>query len=427
MIPDIGTLREMAGLPGLLGAAYVGGLLLSLTPCVYPMIPVTVAAFGARTLSRPRALVHGVLYVLGIAVTYASLGAWAAATGRIFGASLADPRVAGGFALALGAFAVVSFGWWPALERLLSRTPGFALRIGGASPGGALAMGLVAGIVFAPCVGPFVAGVLTYVAATGDVPLGASLLGVVAIGMGTPFLALAMTASELRRLPRVGALPEVARFALGLLLLAAAFYFARLALPPPVFGGLLVLALAGLGFERLVRGRRVGSLGWRAVGATALVLAMALTGYRFGPAAPAEPLAWRSDVDVALAEARDAGRFAVVDFTADWCLACHELDRLTFRDPAVARLLARAVRVRIDATRTTETVEALFARFGVYGLPAVVVLDPVGRIVEDARIASFIGPDEAVELLERAGLGGDDAPAAMLDRQPDDHPEESST
>lgn len=427
MIPDVATLRELAGLPGLFAAAYAGGLLLSLTPCVYPMIPVTVAAFGARTLSRPRALGHGLAYVAGIAVTYAGLGAWAAATGRIFGASLADPRVAGGFALVLGGLAAISLGWLPALERALSRTPRFVLRLGGASPGGAFAMGLVAGVVFAPCVGPFVVGVLAYVAGTGDVPLGASLLAVVAIGMGTPFLALAMVSSELRRLPRAGGLPEAARFVLGLALLAASLYFARLALAPAYFRVVLVGFLVAIGFERMVRGHRTRSTGWRVVGATALLLAMALVGHRFGPASPAEPLAWRADVDVALAEAQAAGRYAVVDFTADWCLPCHELDRLTFRDPAVARLLAGAVRIRIDASRTTEAVEALFARFGVYGLPAVLVLGPDGQVIEDARIVSFIGPEEAVALFERAGLRAEALPTLEGDTERTKIREEGAT
>jgi len=115
-------------------------------------------------------------------------------------------------------------------------------------------------------------------------------------------------------------------------------------------------------------------------------------------------LPWRSDAEVALAEARAAGRFAVVDFTADWCLACHALDRLTLGHPDVAALLGGAFRIRVDATRITEPVEALFARFRVLGLPAILVVSPDGEVVEEVRITSFVPPEEAVRLFRRAGL-----------------------
>ncbi len=407
MIPDVAALRDAVGLPGLLAAAFGGGLLLSLTPCVYPMIPVTIAAFGAQRVPRPRAVGRALAYVAGIAATYSALGAWAASTGRIFGAALADPRVTGGFALLFAALAAISFGWLPAVERGLARTPRWALRLGGASAGGAFAMGLVAGIIFAPCVGPIVAGILAYVATTGDARFGALLLGTVALGMGAPFAALAMFSGELARLPRAGRMPELVRLLLGLALLVASIYFASLVLPARALVVVAAVAIAGVGLERIVRAGRSAPLASRAVGLT-LVLAAGLVAMRLGSAPPPAPLTWRSDVEAALADARAAGRFAVVDFTAEWCLACHELDRVTFNDPEVSRLLASAERIRVDATRLSPPIDALFARFGVLGLPAVVVLDPAGRVIEEARIASFIPPADAIALLRGAGLRADD-------------------
>ncbi len=411
MTPDVAALLGTLGLPSLLGVAFGAGLLLTASPCVYPMIPVTLAAFGAREVSRGRALGLALAYVAGIAATYATLGVWAAATGRIFGAALADPRLAGAYALVFGALAATSFGWLPAVERSLARTPQWAVRMGGASPSGALAMGLVAGIVFAPCIGPFVAGVLAYVASTGDVRLGALLLATVAAGMGTPFVVLAVLSGELSRLPRVKGMPEVARFVLGAALLAAALYFARLALAPEAFRLLAIAVFSVLGFERLVHAQRIRSVAWRAIGGIALVVAAGVATQRLGPSRPAAPLPWRSDVEAALYDARGARRFAVVDFTADWCLACHELECVTFRDPEVSRLLAGAERIRIDATRVTDTVESLFARFGVRGLPAVIVVDPAGQVVDEARIASFVPPEDAAALLRRAGLRAEALPA----------------
>ena len=404
MTPDVPQLLETTGLPVTLLAAFAAGLLLSLTPCVYPMIPVTVAAFGAHRVSRGRRLLLSLSYVVGIAATYSLLGTWAAATGRLFGAALADPRVTGAFAVLLAFLAAASFGWIPALERLLSRTPGWAARLGGGSPAGALAMGFVAGVVFAPCVGPFVVGVLAYVAGTGDLVLGASLLASVGLGMGAPFVALALVSGELAQLPRARSMPELARFVLGALLLAASLYYSSLAVSPPVFRGIAVVALSILAVERTLAAWSRGGWRWAATGAAALVAVTLWTMERPATSEANAPLDWRSDVEAALADARAAGRFAVVDFTADWCLACHELERVTFRDPEVVPLLAAAERIRVDATRITEHVEALFARFGVPGLPAVVVVDPSGKVVEEARIASFVPPEEAARRLRGAGL-----------------------
>jgi thiol:disulfide interchange protein DsbD len=404
-MPDVASLLETASLPTLLAAAFGGGLVLSATPCVYPMIPVTVAAFGGQRTSRARAAGLALLYVAGIALTYAALGVWAAATGHLFGAALADPRVTGGFAALFMALGAVSLGWLPGVG-LLARTPAWAARVGNASPGGAFAMGLVAGVLFAPCVGPFVVGVLAHVAATGDVVLGGALLAAVGLGMGAPFVALAVASGELVRWPRAGGLPRIARLVLGCTLLAAGLYYTSLSVSPHVFRAVATGVLAALAIDRIAKARRSGRRPWAGVAilflAAAAPIALANLGARLSGSDVLLP--WRSDAEAALAEARAAGRFVVVDFTADWCLACHELDRLTLRHPEVASLLAGAERVRVDATRMTEPVEALFARFRVLGLPAVLVVNPAGQVVEEARIHSFVPPEEAARLFRLAGL-----------------------
>jgi thiol:disulfide interchange protein DsbD len=404
--PDVTSLLETAGLPALLAVAFGGGLVLSATPCVYPMIPVTVAAFGGQRASRGRAVALALLYVAGIAVTYATLGVWAAATGRLFGAALADPRVTGGFAALFMLLGGVSLGWLPSVEVLLGRTPSWAARVGRASLAGAFAMGLVAGVLFAPCVGPFVVGVLAHVAATGDVLLGGTLLGAVGVGMGAPFVALAVASGELTRWPRAGVLPRIARFLVGCALFAAALYYASLSVSPHVFRAIATGVLIALAIDRIAEARRSASLPWAGVALLSLIAAAPIALGNFGsrPSGSDVLLPWRSDAEAALAEAHAAGRFAVVDFTADWCLARHELDRLTLRHPEVASLLAGAERIRVDATRMTEPVGVLFARFRVLGLPAVLVVNPDGQVVEEARITSFVPPEEAVRLFRLAGL-----------------------
>lgn len=406
MIPDVAQLLETAGLPTLLAAAFGGGLVLSATPCVYPMIPVTVAAFGGQRASRARAFALALLYVAGIALTYATLGVSAAATGRLFGSALADPRVTGSFALLFLFLGAASLGWLPRVEHLLGRAPAWVARVGRATPGGAFAMGLVAGVLFAPCVGPFVVGVLAHVAATGDIALGGALLAAVGLGMGTPFVALAVVSGELVRWRRIAVLPGIARFVLGCALFAAALYYASLSVSPHAFRAIATGVLAALAIDRIAEARRAASLPWAGVallfGVAAAPVALSDLGARMSGNDVLLP--WRSDAEAALADARAAGRFAVVDFTADWCLVCHELDRLTLRHPEVASLLAGAERIRVDATRMTEPVEALFARFRVFGLPAILVVNPAGEVVEEARITSFVPPEEAVRLFRRAGL-----------------------
>ncbi len=406
MTPDVAQLLETAGLPALLAAAFSGGLLLSATPCVYPMIPVTVAAFGGQRGSRACAVALALLYVTGIALTYAALGVWAAATGRLFGSALADPRITGGFAILFLLLGAASLGWLPLVERWLGRAPSWAARIGRASPGGAFAMGLVAGVLFAPCVGPFVVGVLAHVATTGDVRLGAALLAAVGLGMGAPFVGLAVVTGELTRWRRVTVLPRIARFVLACALFVAGLYYASLSVSPHVFRAVATGVLVALAIDRLAEARRSQSLPGAGVALLFLVAAAPVALSDLGARWSGNDvlLPWRSDAETALADARAAGRFAVVDFTADWCLACHELDRLTLRHPQVASLLAGAERIRVDATQLTEPVEALFARFRVLGLPAIVVVSPAGEVVEEARISSFVPPEEAVRLFRRAGL-----------------------
>jgi thiol:disulfide interchange protein DsbD len=263
-------------------------------------------------------------------------------------------------------------------------------------------MGLVAGVVFAPCVGPVVVGILAYVATTGDIALGGGLLATVALGTGAPFLLIGTFSGELLRLPRMGGAPDVVRFILGSALLMAALYYLRITVAAELFRVLAVGALALLGLDRLTIARRGHSRTWATTGVALFFLAGAI-GF-LPPRAGGPPLAWRTDVEAALADARRARRFAVIDFTADWCLACHELDLVTFRDPDVARLLEETERIRVDATRMTGAVERLFARFGVLALPSVVVVDPEGTVVEAARIVSFVPPKEALSLFRRAGI-----------------------
>ena len=201
-------------------------------------------------------------------------------------------------------------------------------------------------------------------------------------------------------------LPRLARYVLGLALLMAGLYYTSLSVSPHAFRAIATGVLVALAIDRIAAARRSEKLPWAGVAllflSAAVPVALSSLGARLSGSDVVLP--WRSDVEAALSEAQAAGHFAVVDFTADWCLACHELDRLTLSHPEVASLLAGAERIRVDATRMTEPVEALFTRFRVLGLPAVIVVDPDGQVVEAARISSFVPAEEAVRLFRLAGL-----------------------
>jgi thiol:disulfide interchange protein DsbD len=399
--PDFTEILHSRGLPFAFGLAFVGGILLSLTPCVYPMIPITVAVFGAKGATRLRGFGLSLFYVLGITTTYTGLGVWAALSGQLFGSLLASPWVLASFAVLFTLLGLHLLDLLPQVDLWLSRPMAWASRFGGAGFGGAFAMGLVAGVVFAPCVGPVLVGILAYVATTRNVALGGSLLFVLALGMGVLFLILGTFSGSLMRLPRSDALMKGVKLVLSALVFVGAFYFCSLVVPTTVFrailgAGLILFALR-LGFPFHLRER--ASAGHRVAQATALLLILAggelavsavWNGNRTTTQAG---IAWRSDYEMALSDARTGEKPVLIDFTADWCLACKELERFTFQDARVIQEAQRFVPIRVDATRIEGEVENILRRHRVLGLPAVVFVDSEGRTLDEPRINEFLEAD----------------------------------
>lgn len=224
------TAMAEQGLWGVLLLVFIAGLLSSLTPCVYPLIPITIGIFGARQASSK---LHGFLlsltYVFGIALTYAIMGVIAASVGTVFGSAMQNPWLLGGiavlfFALGLSSLGVFDFRLPGGLQNKLGQA-------GGVGFGGAFVMGLVAGIIAAPCVGPIVAGILLYVAGQQDMVLGFVLLLVYALGMGVLFLVLGTFSSLLNKLPRAGTWMEGVKTLFGIVFIAMAIYYLRFLIP----------------------------------------------------------------------------------------------------------------------------------------------------------------------------------------------------
>jgi thioredoxin:protein disulfide reductase len=392
---DFGELLSRRGLPFVLMLLFAGGLALNLTPCVYPVIPLTVSFFGGQAAGEHRRTFGlAALYVLGMATMYSVLGIAAALSGKLFGAALQSPWVLAGVAAVLVALALSMFGLYDI------RMPSFLMQKAGARTGaaGAYAMGLLVGIVAAPCVGPFVLGLLAFVAARQSAGLGFLFFFVLSLGLGLPYLFLAAFSGSLARLPRAGEWMEGIKKIFGWILLAMAAYFLRTALPAPLGQWLLpaVLLTAAVALAAAARSLKPALR----FGAAVLFLGAALFfAPRQAPASAVGP-SWRPYVEGAVER---EGRAAVLDFSASWCAPCLELDHKTFSDPRVRQALSRRALFKADLTRaeSAESV-ALSQKYGILGVPTVIFLDSAGKEREDLRLVGFEGPDQFLARLEKA-------------------------
>ena len=403
---------------------FLGGLLTALTPCVYPLIPITVGVFGARPgVGRSKAVLLTSSYVVGMGVVFATLGVVAARTGAAFGALLGHPAVAIGLAIFLLVLAASMFG---AFELTLPQ--GLALRlnsVGGSGVAGAFLMGSVAGFLAAPCTGPVLTGLLTYVATTRNTALGGGLLFVYALGIGVPFFLIGVFAV---RLPKSGAWMDWVKSALGILLVALAASYLRDAFPTlraaavsaaRAWGSAgavwLSAALAAAGILLGAIHRSFGAGPRQAVlkglGVALVTGAVLLRFSALNVGVESAGLVWNlryagegtapEPVDAALARARTEHRPVMIDFFAEWCAACKELDRETYVAPVVVAEAQRFVRIKVDGTNALDPLDALYQRFGINGLPTVAFVSSEGKVLDDPRVTGFLGPEKFTETLRR--------------------------
>jgi thiol:disulfide interchange protein DsbD len=393
---DVGAWIAARGLLVTLLAVALLGLGLNLTPCVYPLISVTVAYFGMQGRERSaRVTALALIYVLGITVSFSVLGVAAALSGGVFGAALQRPPVVIGIAVVLVALALSSFG----LYQL--RPPAWLMRrVGGAAHGafGAFFMGLTMGVVAAPCVGPVVLGLLVFVGTRQSVWLGWQLFFALGLGMGVPYVALATAAGSLQRLPRAGEWLVWIERLFGVALLALAGYFVG-PLLPKTLGRFLLPGLVGLGGIYLgfldPSARRVRS--FRSIQRVTGIIAAIVAVWLALPQRAESAIRWQPLEGSSLQTTRGDGRPAIIDFVADWCIPCHEMEGTTFTDPLVRKEAERFRMLKADITMETEETSALTDRYAVRGVPTVIFIDSSGAEVR--RLVGYVGPEEMLGVM----------------------------
>jgi thiol:disulfide interchange protein DsbD len=409
-------------LPALL-FVFVVGFLTSLTPCIYPMIPITLAVLGARSRghNKRRSLALSVTYVLGIAMTYSLMGVIAASTGALFGSALSNAYVVSALALIFAAMGLSMFGLYDIQPPAFIRN-----RLGHAKTGkgyvGAFLTGLLAGVVASPCIGPVLVSVLAYIARTQDRVLGFVFLFTFALGMGVLFIVLGVSSSMMHRMPKAGPWMENIKYLFGSIMIGMALYYVAPVYPPWLFrlvlGFALILVASLLGaFEanhkltltgRLRKGvmQAIFFIGVAFAAAGALEKAgVSLSNTALGEGgssqnssaqndAPSYPqLAWQPFTQAKLEAARDERRPVIIDFSAEWCVACKELEHDTFVDPRVRGLSDQFVLLKVDATNDSPALDVLKDKFRVMGLPTILFFDIKGKLREDLTLTGFENAD----------------------------------
>lgn len=411
----------------MLAIFFGAGILLAFTPCVLPMIPILsgIIVGEGRAVTKAHAFALSVTYVLGMAVTYTVIGVIAALSGSLLSAALQNPWVLGAFALIFVALALSMFGFYdlqlPA--RFHARVTKASATLKGGEIGAVALMGMLSAAIVSPCIAAPLAGALLYISQTRDVVLGGSALFALALGMGVPLVAVGTTEGAL--LPRAGHWMKAVKAFFGVLLLGVAIWILSPVIPVAVqmlaWAALLIISAMYLhALDPLPHGTSGTLRFWKGVGVIALAAGVALViGVLAGSRDPLQPLAgFRADAERARAPAARFERVASVaeldarlkttrrpvmlDFYADWCVSCKEMEAFTFSDPKVQAALAGMTLLQVDVTANSLADRDLLKRFRLFGPPGIVFFDASGREIPGLRVIGFQGADRFLETLALA-------------------------
>jgi len=411
--------------------AFIGfGLLLAFTPCVLPMIPILssiIVGQDRKNLTAKRAFLVSLSYVMGMSVAYALAGVLVAMAGSHLSEAFQAPWVIVLFSLLFVLLALSLFGLYDLqLPHFIHhRVVNLSNQQKSGSYFGSFIMGALSVLIVSPCVTAPLVGVLTFIAQTGDVMLGSIALFSLGFGMGVPLLIIGTT--EGKFLPRSGAWMNVVKSAFGVLLLGMAIYLLGRILPGYVdlflWGALFIILAVYLGLGTAFPHRGVSS-GWikfgRGLGLVSFCYGVILlVGAALGNGDPVHPLRISgthavaqgslnfqpvkslADVEAAISRARQQGKGVMLDFYADWCVACHEMDNNTFTDPTVKSALNNRVLLRANVTANDSTDRALENYFHVVAPPTMLFFDEKGRELVKLRVVGALPPKDFLENLQR--------------------------
>jgi len=375
---------------------FLGGLALNLTPCVYPLIPITVGYFGGQSEGNTKKLfMMGFLYLLGMSLTYSVIGVITALSGAIFGALLQNTFVVIFIALVFIALSLSMFGLYE-----FNLPNALVAKAGGAKGGyfGAFFMGLTMGIVAAPCIGPFVLGLVTYVAAKADPYFGFLMFFVLSLGLGLPYLILAIFSGKIKKLPKSGEWMNAVKHIFGFILLGMAVYFILPLLPDSISGSVLPVYLLIAGAYLLLFDKSSNNVkGFRLFKIVFAVVIIAAAVYAVIPSNK-NSIDWIPITDNTNLHDSSSKIGTIIDFYADWCIPCKELDADTFSDPRVIKRAKDFNTYKADMTKSlSPEVEKLKGKYNIVGVPTVLITDSKGN--EYKRITGFVNAEEFLEIL----------------------------
>ncbi len=411
-------------------AAFLGfGLLLAFTPCVFPLIPILsgiIAGQDHAKLNHARGFTLALAYVLGMALTYAAAGVAAGLSGAMLSAAFQNPWVIGTFAAIFVGLALSMFGFYELQlpTFLQSKLAAEANRLHGGHFTSVFTMGAVSALIVGPCVAPPLAGALLYISQTRDVVHGGVALFFMGLGMGLPLLLIGATGGAV--LPKSGPWMESVKQVFGVVMVGMAIWLISPLIPAAVqlllWSALLICSAIYLhALDPLPHGASGFRKLWKGVGVIALLIGVslligALSGGRdvlqplsglraAGDGASSNGLQFERVRSVGALEARLAqarGRPVLLDFYADWCVSCKEMDHFTFSDQRVRARLDEFVLLQVDVTHNTAEDKALLQRFNLFGPPGYIFFAPSGEERTSLRVTGFKPADEFLSILARA-------------------------
>jgi thioredoxin:protein disulfide reductase len=405
------------------------GLLLAFTPCMFPMVPILSGIIVGRgdKITHMHGFILSLAYVLGMALTYAAVGVAAGFSGTLLSNALQTPWALGGFAAIFVLLSLAMFGFYELQlpTALQNRLTGTSNKLHGGHLSGVFVMGALSAIIVGPCVAAPLAGALLYIGQTHDAFLGGAALFSLALGMGLPLLLIGASAGAL--LPRAGAWMESVKRFFGVLLLAVAIWVISPLIPLGIemllWAVLLVLSAIFLhALDALPHGANHWHKLWKGIGILALLLGIAyLIGALSGASDILRPLGAMSsaqaktpatiqftrikslsDLQTRINQAH--GKTILLDFYADWCTSCKEMERYTFSDAAIQARLKNMLLLRADVTANDESDRALLQHFDLFGPPAILFFDPQSRELSDYRVTGYQDAPQFLLSLQAAGM-----------------------